>query len=156
MDIFLSARCKFFIGCSSGLRILAGAFGTRSVCVNTCAPFSEILVYGPEDLGIPKLIWSIKDERYLSFKEILSSPVANFYEDRVFAANNLRLVENSPEDIKDVVVEMLDRLEGKVEYSEEDERLQSQVKSLMNPTHYSYGAISRVGRSFLKKYGNLL
>lgn len=53
-------------------------------------------------------------------------------------------------------MEMLDRTENRLFYTLEDERLQERFKSLMNPSHYSYGAISRVGRDFLRKYSFLL
>ncbi|MEG3842547.1 hypothetical protein, partial [Microcoleus sp. herbarium14] len=63
-------------------------------------------------------------------------------------------VDNTPEEINDLVLEMLDRLEGRVQYTEKDEVLQQQFNSL--PTPYgSYPANSRIGRSFLQKYGNL-
>jgi len=156
MDVFLAASCRFFLGSGSGLVVMANVFGVRSVTTNTAGPFSVVLPYGPEDIGIPKLIWSEKEERYLSFREILASSIGNFYEDHSFAANSVRAVENSPEDIKEVAIEMLERMEGRLKYSQDDERLQARFKSQMNPTHFSYGAISRVGRDFLRKYEYLL
>jgi putative glycosyltransferase (TIGR04372 family) len=156
MDVFLCASCKFFIGCSSGLRHLAGVFGNRIVSVNTAAPFLLNLIYDLDGLSIPKLIWLEKEKRYISFREILSSPIADFYEDYTFAANNIKVVENSPEDIKGVVTEMLDKVEGKLQYSKEDECLQDRFKSLIKTVCYSKGVISRVGRDFLKKYEYLI
>ncbi len=156
MDVFLCASCKFFLGSNSGLSNLASVFGISSVITNIAGPVSAVLPYGPQDIGIPKLIYSEKEKRYLVFQEILSSPVGNFREDHLFAAAGLRVVENSPEDIKEAAVEMLDRLEGKLIYSPEEERLQARFKSFMNPAHFSYGAVSRVGRSFLRKYEYLL
>jgi len=53
-------------------------------------------------------------------------------------------------------LEMLERLEGRTNYSQEDEELQRRFKVLMRPGHYSYGGISRIGRDFLRKYAHLL
>jgi len=156
MDVFLCASSKFFLGSSSGLAAVASVFGISNAIANIALPFSGVLFYGPEDIGIPKLIWSEKEKRYLSFKEVLSSPIANFRYSDLFATNAIQVVENSPEDIKEVVIEILDKIEGKLKYSEDDERLQARFKSLMNPSNYSYGAISRVGRCFLRKYEYLL
>jgi putative glycosyltransferase (TIGR04372 family) len=156
MDVFLCASCKFLLGSNSGLSALPSAFGVPCAIANVGGPISAVLPYGPEDIGIPKFLWSEKEKRYLNFQEILSSPVGDFPFDYLFSANDIRAVENSPEDIKELAIEMLDRLEGKLEYSEEDERLQAHFKSLMKPGHYSYGAISRVGRDFLRKYERLL
>ena len=156
LDVFLSASCKFLLGSNSGLSYLSNVFGVRSVLANIAGPFSLVLPYGPDDIGIPKLLWSIKEKRYLRFKEILSSPLSNIFSDDQFIPNGIQAVENSPEDIKAVMVEMLDMLEGKLKYSAEDECLQAQFKLLMNPAHYSYNAMSRVGRDFLRKYEYLL
>ncbi len=155
MDVFLCASCRFFLGSRSGLSMLASVFGVPSVIVNV-VPFSAILGYGPNDISTPKFIWSEKKKCYFSFKEILSSHISNFLFRSQFLANAIQAIENSPEDIKEVTVEMLNRLEGKLKYSEEDECLQAQFKSLMNPTHYSYGAMSRAGKDFLRKYKHLL
>lgn len=155
MDIFLSASCKFFLGSDSGLFALANIFGVPVGTVNR-APMSMVLTYGPYNVGIPMFIRPDEEERYLSFKEVLNSPIGNFRFDHLYSKAGVGTVQNSPEDIKEVMIEMLDRLEGKLKYSEEDERLQARFKSLMNPTHYSYGAISRVGRDFLRKYEYLL
>ncbi|MFA5101456.1 MAG: hypothetical protein WC547_11280, partial [Candidatus Omnitrophota bacterium] len=73
-----------------------------------------------------------------------------------FEQAGLRSVENTPEDIRDIVLEMLDRIGGNFRYTADDELLQERFKSLMGPEHYSYGAVSRIGRDFLKKYSELL
>lgn len=156
MDIFLCASCKLFLGSNSGLTNLAMVFGTPTAVTNTSGPVSAVLPYGPDDIGIPKLVWSMREGRYLSFKEILSSPIGNFREDHLFASYGLRVVENSPDDIIEIMIERIDRLEGKLKYSDADERLQERFKSLMNPTHFSYGSASRIGMDFLRKYEHLL
>lgn len=155
MDVFLCASCKFFLGSNSGLSCLASVFGVPSANANF-APISAILPYGPQDVGIPKLIWSIKEERFLTFKEIFDSPISIHRQDSLYAQAGVKAVENSPEDIKDLAVEMLEKIEKKFIYSAEDEYMQKRFKSLMNPGHYSYGAISSVGRDFLRKYSFLL
>ena len=155
MDVFLCASCRFFIGSSSGLFILADIFGVPTGVVNLSA-MATVLPYGPNSIGIPKLVWSPKEERYLSFNEVFSSPIGSFRSDSSYSKAGVWPEENSPEDIKDVAMEMLEKAEGKVLYTDEDERLQKHFKSLMNPNHYTYGSISRVGRDFLRKYSFLL
>ncbi len=51
---------------------------------------------------------------------------------------------------------MINRIEGRVSYFDEDEELQRRIKALIKPYHYSYDVISRVGRDFLRKYSYLL
>jgi putative glycosyltransferase (TIGR04372 family) len=148
MDVFLCASCKFLLGSNSGLTVLANVFGVNGAVANIAGPVSAVLPYGPLDIGIPKLIRSKDKGRYLTFKEIFSSPIGDFPDDYLFSANNIEAVENSPDDIKGLMLEMLDRSEGRLKYSQEDELLQARFKSLMNPGHYSYGAISRLEEIF--------
>ena len=155
MDIFLCASCTFFLGSNSGLYGVASVFGVPAAVANQ-APMSVVLPYGPRDVGIPKLVWSCKEDRYLSFKEVLDSPIGNFRFMHLYTEAGIRVVENSPEDIRDLALEMLEITEGTVTYTAEDERLQERFKLLLRPGHYSYGAISRVGRDFLRKYMWLL
>lgn len=155
MDIFLCASCKFFLGCSSGLVSVAHIFGVPVVSVNS-APMSMLVGYRPDDISIPKLIWSDKEHRLLTFKEVFNSDISNFRFDNLYADANVNVVDNTQEDIRAITIEMLAHLEGEITYSEEDEKLQISYKSMMNPSHYSFGTISRIGRDFLRKYKHLL
>jgi len=155
MDLFLCASCRFLLGSVSGLCHLCNVFGVPTATANR-SHYAGILPYGVSDIGIPKLIWSERLGRYLTFKEILESPVSNFMFDHLFIETNLHPLQNSPEDIKDLAVEMLERAEGRAIYAPEDELLQQRFKALMNKSHYSFGAISRIGRDFLRKYSYLI
>ena len=155
MDVFLCGACRFFLGSNSGLANVAGTFGVPCALANLIP--TSVLPVKHSDLGILKLLWSSKDQRYLTFREILGSPIgnANFFAPR-FAEAGVRIVDNSPEDIKDLAIEMLDRMGNRVAYTDRDEKLQQAFKSLFKPGHYGYGATSRIGRDFLRKYEGLL
>lgn len=154
MDVFLSASCKFFLGSCSGLHNVPPLFGVPCALVNL-VPMS-LLPPRHIDIGIPKLIWSRGEGRYLTFPEILSSPIGDFQISDLYVDAGVEVVDNAPEDIRDLVLEMLNVMEGTVTYTAEDESLQERFKSLLQPGHYSYGASSRLGQSFLRKYKNLL
>ena len=153
MDIFLCAENKFFLGNSSGLSILATVFGVPCALANM-VPTSH-LGFSAFDLSIPKLIWSKKKNRYLSFHEIFTSEISNFRLAKLFEYADLVPEENSSEDILDFTTEMLDKLEGKFVPLPEDESLQAQYKSYLKPHHYGFGTASRVGSLFLRKYQDL-
>lgn len=154
MDLFLCASCRFFLGSSSGLNVLPAIFGVPSGVANLI-PLSVALPFGPQDVGIPKLSWSRKEKRYLTFEETFDSPVGRCCHDPLYAQEEVEAVENSPEDILELAIEMLEKTEGKLVYSEDDERLQACFKSLLEPAHWSYGSASRIGRDFLKKHSDL-
>lgn len=155
MDVFLCAACKCFLGSSSGMAIVSSVFGVPAAMTNV-APMSAVLPFGNADLGIPKLLWSAQENRLLPFPEILGSPAGNFRFAHLYEQAGLKLLDNSPDEIRELAVELLEAVGGTVHYSPEDERLQQKFKSLMRPGHYSHGARSRVGRYFLSKHAALL
>jgi putative glycosyltransferase (TIGR04372 family) len=155
MDVFLCAACRLFVGTSSGLCNVASVFG-RPSCLANLAPLSTVLPYGAGDLGIPKLLYSEREQRYLSFAEAFAAPVSNFRFSELYREAGVRLEENSTDDIVLLLVEALDRLDGKATYTTEDEKRQARFKALMRPGHYSLGAPSRVGRDFLRTYERFL
>jgi len=152
MDIFLCASCKFMIGGASGLCQLSKVFDVPVIIVNMAPMPTSLFLGQPCDIGIPKLVWSIKEKRYLNFKEIFNSPVGHFFRDYSYSDAGLKVLDNFPEDIKDVAIEMLNRLEGTALYSDKDVQLQKRFKSLLNSNHCSYESNSRIGQDFLQKY----
>jgi putative glycosyltransferase (TIGR04372 family) len=155
MVVFLCATCKFFLGSASGLCMISSTFGIPSAIANQ-APVSVTLPYLRKDIGIPKLLYSLTKNRYLTFAEILGSPIGNFRYDSLYKKANISVIDNTAEDIKALAMEMLDSIDGKMVYTAEDNVLQGRFKSLMNATHYSYRSVSRIGREFLRNYSFLL
>jgi putative glycosyltransferase (TIGR04372 family) len=148
LDICLSASARFFLGTSSGLFILGTLFGVPTALVNL-TPFSAE-AHCPDDLKIPKKLSTV-DGRLLTFHEIMNSPVANFRFSDQYKKAGIKVLSNSAEEILDLATEMLDRLNGEQTYTEEDEQLQLQFRSLMRPGHYGYGSLARTGQMFLRK-----
>jgi putative glycosyltransferase (TIGR04372 family) len=129
-------------------------FGVRSALANL-TPMSTALPLGPADIGIPKLLRQSSGE-FATFAQILGSPAANYRFDDLYKASGLTVVDNSPEEIRDLAVEMLDTLEDRNVRSQEDAALQRRFQALVRPGHYAYGSTSRIGRDFLRKYAALL
>lgn len=152
MDVFLCTSCRFFLGSASGLACLPLVFGVPSAITNTW-PLSGRPASN-QDLFIPKLAWSEVENRYLTFEEALAPRFFFNLNSKLLYSWGIKVVDNTPEEINELVLEMLDRLEGKCQYTAEEEVLQQQFNSL--PTPYGPSAFnSRMGRSFLQKYYNL-
>ena len=154
MDVFLCGSARFILANTSGLYIVGSIFGVPAACANI-APMSA-LSYGPEDIDIPKLLFSESNRRYLTFPEVFASPLANFRFSQLYEEAGIRLEQSTPEDIRDLALEMLERLDGRLHYTQEDEALQTRFKELLRPGHYAYGAKTRIGRAFLRKYAPML
>lgn len=154
-DVFLGAACKFFLGSASGLSGISHVFGIPSAITNQ-APISVVLPYLSKDLGIPKLFYSQAEGRYLNFVELFGSSIGNFRFDSLYKEAGICVIDNTSEDIKELAMEMLDRIDSRIDYTAEDDILQNNFKLLMNSNHYSCNSPARVGRAFLKKYSFLL
>lgn len=169
MDLFLCARCRFFLGNTSGAFFMASVFGVPVALANI-VPVSTTLPYGTKDLGIPKLLWSVKEQRLLTFPEILVSRIGDMRFSSEYLQAGVEVIDNAPEDILGLTLEQLERTEGpsrcsaialemqegSIIYSSVDNALQERFKALMCPGHYTYGSASQIGRDFLRKYAHLL
>lgn len=155
MDVFIWARCRFFIGSRSGPSHVPPTFGIPCVLTNLF-PMPTLFPYG-QTIAIYKLYWSEAERRYLTFREAFTSRVELAESAAYVASLGIRLVDNSPEEINDVVLEMLGRLDGTLDYSTDDEQLQERFKRLKPNFATEFGvSAGRVGRAFLHKYAHLL
>jgi len=155
MDVFLCAHCRFFLGNSSGLYLLSSLFGVPSALANLI-PVSSSLSVIPVDIGTPKVLRRRGTGELLKYTEILASPLGNFRFTEQYSEAGVIVEENTPEDIRDLALEMLGRCEGSVVYTPEDEVLQKRFQGLFREGHYSFGAASRVGRDFLQKHADII
>jgi putative glycosyltransferase (TIGR04372 family) len=156
LDLYLSANCRLFLGNTSGAFFMSAVFGVPVACANM-VPLSGIYPFGAKDVAIPKLYQEASTGRLLTFREILDRPMGNFTTSLEFSRQRLKLVDNTPEEIRDLLAEQLRRAtDPDFSYTEEEEVLQQRFRSLFRPGHHSYGSSSRVGTSFLKKYKDLL
>jgi putative glycosyltransferase (TIGR04372 family) len=137
-------------------RHIPPTFGVPTVMTNS-VPMSHAfwLVCGKHSLFIPKLAWSVEQQRYLTFAEHLQPPVDGVTYRHQLDPAGIKMVDKTPEEIKEAVVKMLELLEGKSSFTAEDEALLLRLNAL-SPTYQAYGFCNRMGRDFLRKYGYLL
>jgi putative glycosyltransferase (TIGR04372 family) len=154
MDVLLCARAHFFLGNTSGLALVSSVFGVPSALANLI-PLSVLGIL-PRDISIAKLLRDRSTGRMLTFGEVLAGPVGDYRYASLYEEAGVQAVENTPEEIADMVREMLDRIDGRHMPTPEDEALQRRFISLLRPGHYSYGASSRVGAAFLRRHRALL
>ncbi len=152
MDVFLIATCRFFVGTDSGPCHMPASFGVPAVLTNVYPASARPWSGG--DLYIPKLLRSQVEERNLSFRELFDPPHYDKAVGSMLAGLKIAVVDNSRDEISEVVVEMMDRLDGGFATSDADDALQRQFDDL--DTHDSYGVGGRVGREFLRRHEALV
>ncbi|VTR93884.1 Uncharacterized protein OS=Methylocystis sp. (strain SC2) GN=BN69_2093 PE=4 SV=1 [Gemmata massiliana] len=155
MDVFLCARAKFLLGSASGLSVLASVFGTPCALANQSLP-AVAFPYGAADLFIPKLLRDLRTGRLLTLAEILGGALGNARFSHCLELAWAETEDNAPEDIRELVLEMLDELDGTFRETDEDRAYRIAYRALLVPGHYTHGAASRFGRRFLRKHRWLL
>jgi putative glycosyltransferase (TIGR04372 family) len=131
MDVYLGAKCSFCLSTGTGFDDVPYIF-RRPIALIQC-PFGNISTsnaYSEKFLIITKHHVLKKENRRLSLSEIFSHGVAYAYKTEIFNQKGIELVDNTPDEIKDLVVEMADNLEFKKQLNPEDEELQKTFRSL--------------------------
>jgi len=156
MDVFLIGSCRFMLGSDSGPMAVAPMFG-RPVAATNMAPMGHG-AHGLNDLHIPKLYRSERENRLLRFDEVLLTDARDWGRTDQFESDGVRWVDNTPEEIRALAVEMMDRLDGSLDYSPDEEYTQTNYKGLLRRglTASTYGTNSRIGRDFLRAHMDLL
>jgi len=153
LDIYLPAKCKFFLSSNAGLFQVSTLFNVPVAHANLIPV--NYPTYRKEDLFIPKKIWSKKKKRFLTFREIVNSGAGEFVSTEKYEKANLTAIENTSEEILDLAIEMNERLDGTWKTTKTDEELQKRFKSLFKNSR-CYDFPSRIGAQFLRQNQNLL
>jgi len=154
MDVYLIDKSDFFIGSTSGLWAIPYLFNTPQVNLNHI-PFHDA-TFGKNDIWLPKKLWLIKEKRLMTFSEILSVPRIKMLSGNFYYDNNIEVIDNTSNEIFDAVVEMLDKIDGNLVYDDDDDDYWKKLKNMYkedSPARYSS---SRISKSFLYKYRELL
>jgi len=150
MDIFLCANCRFFVGTNSGLSSVPSTFGVPTIGLNITPLGTDIFM--KKGCFLPKLWWSSEKKRYLNFHELMKEPIGQTHNGNLF--HGLDSTSNTSEEIKELVIEMFERLENTFYYSDDERRLQDEFQRIRHDNNVACDL--PIGRSFLNKYKNLL
>ncbi len=132
MDIYLGAKCNFFISQGSGMDAVSVIFH-RPIAYIGHVPFGHFAIKynnNKKTLGITKHHINKKNQQELTISEIFSANVAFAYTSDEYKLNDVELEENSPEEIRDLVIEMDERLNGRWKDTNEDLLLQKRFWSI--------------------------
>ena len=157
MDIYLCAKCYFYLGDESGFNRVPSIF-RRPLANLNMIPIDQIHTQGPDDLFILKKLWLGEEHRFLTFRNIFDGGFNDFTVTEQYEQAGIEPVENTAEEITALAVEMDERLKGTWETTEEDEELQRRFWSLFKPSvKERHGIIaSRIGAEFLRRNRKLL
>ena len=123
MDIYLGAKCEFCISVGTGFDAVPYIFRRPVVYVNM-VPLGYLFTFRQQFLCITKHHFAAAENRELTLSEIFNHGVGFYMRTSEYASKGIKLIENTPEEIRDVVIEMAERLNGTWKPHEDDEVLQ--------------------------------
>jgi len=123
MDIYLGAKCEFCISTSTGFDAVPLIFRRPIVYVNMVPP-GWLFTFSKRFLAITKHHFFTSENRELTLREIFSKDIGFCTSNSEYESKGVHLIDNTPEEIRDVVIEMAERLEGNWSPREGDEVLQ--------------------------------
>jgi putative glycosyltransferase (TIGR04372 family) len=154
LDIYLGANCEFTISTGTGWDSVPNIF-RRPIVYTNLLPFGYLVTFCKNDLIITRTHVNRKngEQLNLTIKQIYEHGVAYCLSSHEYSNKHIELIENSPEEIRDVVIEMIERLDGTWLSVKDDEALQTrfwklfdknsidvQGKPLHREIHARYGA----------------
>jgi putative glycosyltransferase (TIGR04372 family) len=155
LDIYLAAHCHFFIGCNSGMDAVPWFFQRPEVYVNV-SEIDYLHSWLSNNVMIFKKYWLKNEKRFMTVAEMLESGAGRFHCTAEYEQLGIELVENTPEEIFDVVDEQDQRLKGTWQESDEDDGLQAIFWSHFKDSNLHGVIRSRIGAKFLRLHKELL
>ena len=129
MDIYIGANCSFCISSGTGFDYLPYCF-RKPIAYTSFAPLGDLHTYSEKHLHLVKHHILKKEKRKLSLTEIFSHGVAFAMDSKIFEENGVELTDNTPEEIKDLAIEMIEYTEFNKKLDSQDRELQETFKNL--------------------------
>ena len=154
LDVYLGAKCRFFLCSDTGMSMFPEMFRVPVVYVNW-ASLTNISTFVLDGLIIPKKVFSKREGRFLTFHEIIHSEIGSCSHGQRFEKLGIELIENTSQEILAVVMEMEQRLKRTWKTTEEDEELQRRFWEVFGPDKLRSPKL-RMGADYLRQNQNLL
>ena len=157
MDIYLGAKCEFCISVGTGFDAVPFVF-RRPIVYTNHVPLGLLSTSCQQFLAITKHHYSVSENRKLRLKEIFERGAGLCYSSSDYESLGIKLIENTPEEILAIVIEMAERLSGAWQPHKDDESLQSRfwkffptnVVDIANGRPLHGETRSRFGAQFLR------
>ena len=161
MDIYLGGNCTFCI--SSGLGFDAIPYVFRRPIAYVYTPLGRLFTFAKDSMVITKNYYSEEKKRYLNIDEIFENNLAFVTRNEDFDNKKIKITHNLSDDIKNLVIEMDDRLNNRLNINEEENNLQKmfwekyfKLIKKYNKENLHGKNNMQISSSFLKKNKDLL
>ncbi|SVD56431.1 uncharacterized protein METZ01_LOCUS409285, partial [marine metagenome] len=155
-DIYIGSHCRFFICSDGGMSVIPEIFRIPVIYTNWTL-IGKLITSSTTVSGLVifKKFYLKKEKRFMTFSEIMNLEFGGIDTNNIFEKLNLELIENTPEEISAVTVEMDERLSGNWKETVIDKKLQQKFWDLFE--HYTLKSPDlRIGADYLRQNKHLL
>lgn len=150
LDVYLSAKCHFFMTVGTGLDAIASWNFRRPVLYINFLPISYLPLGQLGSLFILKKYWNATEKRYMTLSELLTTGLGEVFSSKILTPQNIFVHDNSPEEILEVAKEMEARVTGSWVETKEGAALQRQFNDTFMKLSPQNRAPGIIGTSYLK------
>lgn len=149
MDIYLPAKCMFYLGNTSGHTYVSTTFDVPVACTNS-APLPHT-PYRHFDLFIPKKYKEIKSQKNIDLKELKSKGlIGHFFKEEYFTQKGIGFIENTQEEILGITEEMYNQIQdGDVSTTKEQLEFRKNYHNIIEYYSVHSHTSARIAQSFL-------
>jgi putative glycosyltransferase (TIGR04372 family) len=130
LDLYLGAKCYMCLSAGSGFDAIPAIF-RRPVSFVNLLPIETPASSGTYIVYSSRAHYDLSTGKRLTLREIVGRNVVYGVTPERYAEAGIRLEENSPEEIRDVAIETIDRLQGKWTVDPYGEELQRRFREIM-------------------------
>jgi putative glycosyltransferase (TIGR04372 family) len=124
LDIYLAYKCEFVISSSSGWDCVPSHLFRKPILFTNVVPIGLLLTFSDKFMLTTRKYFDTKNNVNLNFSEIYSKGYAFYTKNEEYLNSNLKLIENSPDEICDAVLDMIQFVSNKLRLTEYDLKLQ--------------------------------
>ena len=128
MDIYLGAKCSFSVSTLFGGLALFQIF--NKPCAQISVPVAAMHTHCEKNYVLTRHHILKKEKKRLSLSEIFSCGAAFANDADFFKKKGIELIENTPEEIRDLVLELAESFENNIDLTPEEQELQKTFKNL--------------------------
>ena len=158
-DIFLLAHCAAYFGSDSGIATVPLIFCRPVIHVNW--PLSQVatLTFQGPLIFITKHLYNQATKHRLGIGEVFDRKLMNAGDSRLYEEAGVDVVDNTPEEICGLAMELDERLKGTWRPQAQDEQLQRQFWDIFRhhcPPEHVGSVQPRIGAAFLRQHRYLI
>lgn len=151
LDVYLSAKCLFFLTVGSGIDSIASCNFRRPIMYVNYIPPSYVPTMKSGAIFILKKYWHAGENRYLGLRELYKTGIGDMLSPAILNPMGIFVHDNTPEEMAEFTKEMTGRIENTWEESDEDRALQEKFWNIVKEFYPNHQLNVRIGASYLKK-----